>query len=39
MPPGFQLEGDSDPHWMPNGISLRVTDLVLPLDGALRGEL
>jgi hypothetical protein len=29
-PPGFQLEGDSDPHWMPNGTSLRVTDLVLP---------
>jgi Tol biopolymer transport system component len=32
IPTGFEMQGDWDPFW-PNGDSLQVGDLVLPLDG------
>jgi Tol biopolymer transport system component len=34
MPPGYEMQGDFDPMWMPDGESLRVHDVVLPIDGS-----
>lgn len=33
MPPGWQPSGDYDPVWMPDGTSLMVNTVELPLDG------
>ena len=34
MPPGYEMQGDYDPMWMPDGESVRVHDVVLPIDGS-----
>ena len=39
MPPGWQPSGDHDPVWMPDGTSLRVENVGVPLDGGTPGQL
>jgi Tol biopolymer transport system component len=39
MPPGWSPTGDRDPVWMPDGTSLRVENVVVPLDGGSPGQL
>jgi TolB protein len=34
MPPGYEMQGDFDPVWLPDGESLRVHDVVVPIDGS-----
>jgi len=39
MPPGWEPSGDHDPMWMPDGTSLRVADVEVPLDGGTPRQL
>jgi hypothetical protein len=39
VPPGWQGCGDTDPHWMPDGTSLWVCSVELPLDGGTPQQL
>jgi len=39
MPPGWEPSGDHDPVWMPDGTSLTVDGLELPLDGGTPRQL
>jgi Tol biopolymer transport system component len=39
MPSGWTPSGDRDPVWMPDGTSLTVDDLELPLDGGTPRQL
>ena len=34
MPPGWRPGGDHDPMWLPDGESLLVDDVVVPIDGS-----
>ena len=34
MPPGWTPSGDHDPEWMPDGTSVWVENVELPLDGS-----
>jgi Tol biopolymer transport system component len=38
MPPGWEPSGDHDPVWMPDGTSLMVDDVEVPLDGGAPRE-
>ena len=33
-PPGWEPSGDHDPEWLPDGESLLVNDVVVPIDGS-----
>jgi hypothetical protein len=39
MPPGWRPSGDHDPVWMPNGTSLMVDNVEVPLDGGTPRQL
>lgn len=39
MPPGWTPSGDNDPEWTPDGTSLTVENVVVPLDGGTTRQL